>query len=48
VQNSAEDTGSVSCKITVDGEVVAEQTATGAYATACCSDSGANGVRENK
>nr|WP_255357346.1 MmpS family transport accessory protein [Plantibacter sp. Leaf314] len=31
-QNGAEDTGSVSCKITVDGDVVAEQTATGAYA----------------
>jgi len=47
-QNGAEDTGSVSCKITVDGDVVAEQTSTGAYATVSCSASGADGVTENK
>jgi hypothetical protein len=46
--NGAEDTGSVSCKITVDGDVVAEQTSTGAYASVSCSASGVDGVTENK
>lgn len=34
--NGMDDTGDISCKITVDGEVVAEQTATGEYASASC------------
>ncbi|WP_162239369.1 MmpS family transport accessory protein [Plantibacter sp. Leaf314] len=46
--NGAEDTGSVSCKITVDGDVVAEQTSTGAYASVSCSASGVDGLTENK
>lgn len=46
--NGAEDTGAVSCKITVDGEVVAEQSSTGEFATVSCSASGVDGVTENK
>ncbi|MGK9147721.1 MmpS family protein [Plantibacter flavus] len=37
--NGADDAGDISCKITVDGQVVAEQTSTGAYASASCSAS---------
>ncbi|HXH36012.1 MAG TPA: MmpS family transport accessory protein [Plantibacter sp.] len=37
--NGMDDTGDISCKITVDGEVVAEQTSTGEYASASCSAS---------
>lgn len=34
--NGAEDTGEVSCKITANGKVVAEQTSSGAFASASC------------
>lgn len=34
--NGMDDTGDISCKITVDGKVVAEQTSTGEYASASC------------
>ncbi|MGG7465616.1 MULTISPECIES: MmpS family transport accessory protein [unclassified Plantibacter] len=37
--NGADDTGDITCKITVDGEVVSEQTSTGAYASVMCSSS---------
>ena len=34
--NGADDKSDISCKITVDGEVVAEQTSTGSFATVNC------------
>lgn len=37
--NGMDDTGDISCKITVDGKVVAEQTSTGEYASASCTAS---------
>ena len=37
--NGADDAGDISCKITVDGKVLAENTSTGAYASASCSAS---------
>ena len=46
MQSVAEDNGSVSCEITVDGAAVAEQTSTGACATLSCSASDADGVTE--
>ena len=32
----ADDTGAITCRITLDGEVIAEQTSTGAFAAAFC------------
>ena len=37
VTNTTGDTGDISCKITIDGEVISEQTSTGEYASAMCS-----------
>jgi len=34
--NGADDTGDITCRITLDGEVLAEQTSTGAFASALC------------
>ncbi|MGO4105039.1 MmpS family transport accessory protein [Leifsonia sp. YAF41] len=38
--NGVDDTGDIACKITVDGEVVSEQTSTGQFASVMCSSSG--------
>ncbi|MCS5496861.1 MmpS family transport accessory protein [Cnuibacter physcomitrellae] len=38
------DPGTVTCRITVDGEVVSENTATGSFALATCSSSDFNGL----
>ncbi|PPI20192.1 hypothetical protein C5D34_12590 [Rathayibacter sp. AY1B1] len=35
--NGIDDEGEISCRITLDGEVIAEQTSTGAFASALCS-----------
>lgn len=40
--NGLNDAGDISCKITVDGSVVAEQTSTGKFATVTCSSSMGN------
>lgn len=40
--NGLNDAGDISCKITVDGSVVAEQTSTGKFATVTCSSSTGN------
>jgi hypothetical protein len=40
------DSATITCTITVDGEVVSTQTATGAYAFATCSSSDYNGIDE--
>lgn len=37
--NGPDDAGDITCTITVDGEVVAQQTSTGAYASVSCSSS---------
>lgn len=41
--NGIDDTGDISCKITVDDEVVSEQTSTGQFANVSCSSSGFGG-----
>ncbi|MFC0681735.1 MmpS family transport accessory protein [Lysobacter korlensis] len=41
--NGIDDTGEITCRITIDGEVVSENTSTGEFASASCDSSGFGG-----